>query len=97
MYGARISLGAAVLIVGGAATAGLVMGLASAHYRGVVDEVLMRVTDVLLAFPGVRGPSPSSACSGAGVSSTGDRAHIFIVPGFARLVRAASLAESARD
>jgi peptide/nickel transport system permease protein len=53
VYGARISLGAAVLIVGGAAIAGLGMGLASAHYRGVVDEGLMRLTDVLLAFPGI--------------------------------------------
>ena len=98
VYGARISLGAAVLIVGGAATAGLVMGLASAHYRGVVDEVLMRLTDVLLAFPGVLLAIAIVSVLGSGsLFNVAIALAIYIVPGFARLVRAPLFAEGARE
>jgi peptide/nickel transport system permease protein len=97
-YGARISLGAAILIVAGAAAAGLVMGLASAHYRGVVDEVLMRLMDVLLAFPGFLLAIAIVSVLGSGsLFNVGIALTIYIVPGFARLVRASALAESARD
>ncbi len=51
VYGARWSLGtaavASVLIVG----VGVTLGAMSGFYRGPVDAVLMRVVDVLLAFP----------------------------------------------
>jgi ABC-type dipeptide/oligopeptide/nickel transport system permease subunit len=98
VYGARISLGAAVLIVGGAAIAGLGMGLASAHYRGVVDEGLMRLTDVLLAFPGILLAIAIVSVLGSGsLFNVAIALAIYIVPGFARLVRATSLAEGARD
>jgi peptide/nickel transport system permease protein len=97
-YGARISLGAAILIVAGAAAAGLVMGLASAQYRGVVDETLMRLMDVLLAFPGFLLAIAIVSVLGSGsLFNVGIALTIYIVPGFARLVRATALAESARD
>jgi peptide/nickel transport system permease protein len=97
-YGARISLGFAVIIVGAAALLGLVMGLAAGHYRGVVDEVLMRVTDVLLAFPGfLLAIAIVSVLGGGSLVNVAIALTIFIVPGFARLVRATALAEGARD
>jgi peptide/nickel transport system permease protein len=97
-FGARISLGAAVLIVAGAATIGLIIGLASAHYRGPVDEVLMRLTDVLLAFPGFLLAIAIVSVLGSGsLFNVALALTIYIVPGFARLVRASALAEGTRD
>jgi peptide/nickel transport system permease protein len=97
-HGARISLGFAVVIVAGAAGAGLVMGLASAHYRGLVDEALMRATDVLLAFPGFLLAIAIVSVLGSGsLVNVAIALTIYIVPGFARLTRATALAEGARD
>jgi peptide/nickel transport system permease protein len=51
VYGARLTLGAAVLAVGLAALAGGTVGLLAGYVSGWVDEVVMRATDIFLAFP----------------------------------------------
>jgi peptide/nickel transport system permease protein len=51
IYGARYSLGGGVSIVLIGAIVGLVVGLIAGYFGGWLDEVLMRVTDVFLAFP----------------------------------------------
>jgi len=51
LYGARISLlvGIAAIVVGG--TIGIVAGLLSGYFGGWVDDVIMRLGDIQLAFP----------------------------------------------
>jgi peptide/nickel transport system permease protein len=53
LEGSRISLlvAAGVLIVGG--SVGLILGLVSGYFGGVIDSAIMRVADVQLAFPGI--------------------------------------------
>ena len=53
MYGARVSLivGIAAVFIGG--TLGLSLGLISGYYGGWVDDVIMRVADIQLAFPAI--------------------------------------------
>ena len=51
MYGARISLSMGVLSVLLAAFIGVIIGILSGFYGGVVDDILMRSADVMLAFP----------------------------------------------
>ncbi len=51
VFGARWSLGTAVLVTIIVMTAGLLVGTVSGYYGGRLDAVLMRVVDVLLAFP----------------------------------------------
>ena len=53
LYGARVSLGVAVFAVGLSAAVGIVLGGLAGLLGGLVDEALMRLTDVLLAFPGL--------------------------------------------
>nr|WP_049889273.1 nickel transporter permease [Natronolimnohabitans innermongolicus] len=53
LYGARITLGIAVLITAVRLTIGVAVGLVAGYCGGWVDETLMRVVDVLLAFPGI--------------------------------------------
>jgi peptide/nickel transport system permease protein len=98
LHGARISLGFAVVVVGAAAAAGLVMGLFSGFYGGALDELVMRVTDVLLAFPGfLLAIAIVSALGGGNLVNVAIALAIYIVPGFARLTRATALAERHRD
>jgi peptide/nickel transport system permease protein len=51
LYGARVSLmvGFAAILVGG--TLGVIAGLASGYFGGWVDDVIMRLGDIQLAFP----------------------------------------------
>ena len=98
VHGARISLGFAMAVVAAAATAGLVAGLASGFYAGALDELVMRVTDVLLAFPGfLLAIAIVSALGGGNLLNVAIALAIYIVPGFARLTRATTLAERGRD
>lgn len=53
LYGTRVSLGVALLSVLIALTVGTTVGLVAAYYGRWVDEVLMRVVDMLLAIPPV--------------------------------------------
>ncbi len=51
IYGARISLAVGLLAGGLAAGIGTLIGLVAGYYGGLVDELLMRLTDILMAFP----------------------------------------------
>src|SRR5215469_12000428 len=51
LYGARIDLGAALMVIVISGSIGILVGMASAWAGGWWDEVLMRVTDMFLAFP----------------------------------------------
>jgi peptide/nickel transport system permease protein len=92
VYGARIALVAGVLADGIAMGLGIVLGTASGYFGGWIDAAVMRVVDVLLAFPylllamivvAILGPSLTNAMIAIGIVYT---------PQFARLVRAAVLA-----
>lgn len=51
LYGARISLWIAFLILLVAGTTGTLVGIVSAHLGGFWDNILMRITDIFMAFP----------------------------------------------
>jgi len=53
IYGARVSLQLSVIVVGIITVIGVTLGLISGYYGGIVDEIIMRLVDVVLAFPGI--------------------------------------------
>jgi peptide/nickel transport system permease protein len=53
IYGSRISLRVGIFTVSISLLVGLVIGSISGYYGGLVDEVFMRVVDILMAFPGI--------------------------------------------
>jgi peptide/nickel transport system permease protein len=70
LYGARISLFIGLVVVASAGLVGTVVGLVAGYVAGLVDEALMRLTEVFLAFPplilamaiaGALGPSLTNA------------------------------------
>ncbi|MGI8779256.1 MAG: ABC transporter permease [Solirubrobacteraceae bacterium] len=66
VYGARVSLEVALIATGIAVLIGVTVGLIAGFYRGWVDTLLSRLTDVVLAFPILLlGLGLAAACSGA--------------------------------
>jgi peptide/nickel transport system permease protein len=53
IWGARSALRIGILVAGGSLLIGLIIGILAAYYGGWMDEILMRLTDVVLAFPGL--------------------------------------------
>jgi len=53
IWGARSALRLGILVAGGSLLIGLLIGIVAAYYGGWMDEVLMRLTDIVLAFPGL--------------------------------------------
>ena len=97
LFGARISLGIAFSSVGLALVAGTILGLVAAYHGGLVDSVLMRIMDVLLALPGILLGIAIVVVLGNGISNTVIAVAVFSVPTFARLVRGSALSILERD
>lgn len=53
LYGARISLFIAAASVTLAAIIGVAIGVTSGYFRGILDDILGRVIDVMIGFPGI--------------------------------------------
>jgi peptide/nickel transport system permease protein len=95
LYGARLSLVIGLISVGIASVIGVTVGLVAGYYGRWVDSLLMRIIDVMLAFPGILlalgivsmfKPSVQNVMIAVGISS---------VPAYARLTRGSVL--SARE
>jgi peptide/nickel transport system permease protein len=71
--------------------AGTWVGLVSGYYGGWIDRVSMRVTDVLLAFPGILLAIVTVATLGKGLDNTIAAVAFMAAPTFARLARASAL------
>jgi peptide/nickel transport system permease protein len=96
VHGSRISLSIGLISVGIAAAAGIVLGVLAGFYRRL-DDLIMRIMDVLLAFPNLLlaiaivaalGPSLQNAMIAVGVGG---------IPGFVRIVRSAVLRVRANE
>lgn len=53
IYGTRISLRIGVIVVGINSIVGTILGLAAGYFGGIIDEIIMRVVDIMLAIPGI--------------------------------------------
>jgi ABC-type dipeptide/oligopeptide/nickel transport system permease subunit len=91
LYGARISLVEGLLSVALAMAIGVPIGLVSGYAGGSVDAVMMRIIDVLLAFPGVLLAIVIISILGPGLANAIIAVAVYTVPIFARLARASTL------
>lgn len=97
MHGTRISLtiGFVVVVVSGGI--GTVLGLVAGYFGGRVDSVIMRLMDVLLAFPAILLAIAIVAVRGASLTNTILAVAIVGIPGYARVVRSMVLSVRERD
>jgi glutathione transport system permease protein len=92
IWGGRISLTVGFVSVALGGVAGVILGLVSGYFGGWVDSLIMRLSDVLLAFPGILLAIGIVAVLGPGVTNVIYAVAVFSVPVFARLVRGSTLA-----
>jgi peptide/nickel transport system permease protein len=98
MYGARISLTVGFISIGIAVAGGLGLGLVAGFYTGgrwgrLIDTVIMRTSDILLAFPTVLLAIAIVTAFGPGLRNAMLAIAILYLPRFIRIVRATVLVE----
>ncbi len=97
LYGARVSLlvGLATVVI--SAGVGILVGMVAGYAGGWVEQLLMRLVDVLLAFPGLLLAIALVAVLGPGLANVVLALAVLGWTGFARLVRGQVLAIKSRD
>ncbi|SIP97638.1 dipeptide transport system permease protein [Paracoccus thiocyanatus] len=97
IHGAQYSLFIGIVVVAIALTGGIIIGLVAGFFGGWVDTVIMRVMDVVLAFPSLLLALVLVAVLGPGLTNAMIAIAIVYQPHFARLTRAAVMGEKARE
>jgi len=92
LYGGRVSLRVGIVSVGIALLPGLIIGSLAGFYRRMLDALLMRFIDTMLAFPGLLLALSIIAVLGPGLTHAMIAIGLAGVPRYARLVRASVLA-----
>jgi len=97
IWGARISLQVAVFSVGLAFCVGTLLGAVSGYFKGKVDGFIMRVMDMILAFPYILLAIVVVAYLGPNLRNAMIAIAITYIPRFARIVRGSVLEEAQKD
>ncbi|PZQ96981.1 MAG: dipeptide ABC transporter permease DppC [Cereibacter sphaeroides] len=97
IYGAQYSLFIGVVVVAIALFGGIIIGLIAGFFGGWIDSVIMRVMDVILAFPSLLLALVLVAILGPGLTNAMIAIAIVYQPHFARLTRAAVMGEKNRE
>jgi dipeptide transport system permease protein len=97
IYGAQYSLFIGTFVVVLAVSTGIVIGLIAGYFRGWVDTVIMRVMDVILAFPSLLLALVLVAILGPGLVNAMIAIALVLQPHFVRLTRASVMAEKERE
>ena len=91
IYGSRISLRIGLIAISLALTGGTLFGLVAGYRGGMVDMLIMRLMDLMLAFPSILLAIAIVAVIGPGIENAILAVSIVLVPQFARLVRSSVL------
>ena len=93
IYGTRISLTVGFLVVCFSATTGATLGLIAGYSSGIVDQVIMRFTDILMAWPSVLLAIIVASLLGPNLFNAIVAVSVVAIPSFIRVARASVLAE----
>jgi len=97
LFGARISLGIGLMVVLFSGSIGTLLGLIAGQFGGIIDHMIMRIIDIIMALPSILlaivvvsilGPSLLNAIIAVGIVS---------IPSFVRLVRSSVLVEKKKQ
>jgi peptide/nickel transport system permease protein len=91
IHGSRITLTVIFLVSVIVLPVGLIMGMAAGYFGGIVDTVLMRVTDIFLAFPRLVMALAFAAAMGPGIENAIIAISLTAWPPYARLARAETI------
>jgi peptide/nickel transport system permease protein len=96
LYGARISPVIALLVLAISCVIGIPLGVAAGYFGGIVDEVIMRVTDVFLAFPALLLALAFAAVMQPSITNTVIAIAVTWWPWYTRIVRGQAASVTAR-
>lgn len=91
IYGARVSLSAGFIAVGIATFFGIILGVLAGYYGGTVDAAVMRIVDIMFAFPALLLAIVIVAVIGQGLGKAMVAIGIVYTPQMARIVRSSVL------
>jgi peptide/nickel transport system permease protein len=91
LAGARVSLMVGIVVVGISASVGIALGSLAGYFGGRLDEVISRLIDILLAFPGLLLAIALVAVLGPSLTNVVLALSVIGWVGYARLVRGQSL------
>jgi len=91
IYGSRISLQVGIVAVGISSLLGILLGLVSGYYGGMLDVFIMRIVDIMLSFPTILLALAIMAALGSSLTNVMIAVGITLAPRFARLVRGSVL------
>ncbi len=97
IYGARISLVVGVFAVSLAILVGATLGAIAGFAGGTVDNLIMRIMDIMIAFPTILLALVIVVILGPGLFNAMVAVGIVAIPAFARITRASVLGESGKD
>jgi len=97
IYGARVSLMVGLVSVGIAVLIGTFLGAIAGFFRGWVENLIMRIMDIILAFPHILLAIVIVAYLGPGLRNAMIAIGVIGIPHFARIVRASVLEEMEKD
>ena len=97
LYGARVSLTVGFVAVGISTCVSIIIGLIVAYYGKLIDTVVMRFLDMLMAFPGILFAIIMMSVFGKGLDKAIMAITIVGIPGSVRMVRATAMSVKESD
>ncbi len=91
LYGARISLTVGLIAVSISCVAGCALGAIAGYYGGILDTVIMRISDIMMAIPSILLNISIVAALGTGLQNVMIAIGISSVPAYCRIMRASLL------
>jgi peptide/nickel transport system permease protein len=97
IYGSRVSIQVGVFAVGFAIVVGSTLGAIAGYVGGHLDNLIMRLMDIMLAFPTILLALVIVVIIGPGLRNAMLAVGVVSIPAFARITRATVLGEKGRD
>ncbi len=97
IHGTRVSLLIGFVVVFASGSVGTLLGLSAGYFGKTIDTTIMRLMDILLAFPAILLAISIVAVRGPGLVNTMIAVAVVGVPGYARVVRSVVLSVRERD
>ena len=97
LHGARVSVTLGLFIVLTATICGVAIGLVAGYIGGIVDTIVMRITDIVMSLPSILLAIVVVSILGTSLFNTVIAISVVSIPYFVRLVRASVMAEKAKD
>nr|WP_316652481.1 ABC transporter permease subunit [uncultured Gellertiella sp.] len=97
IYGSRFSLFIGLVVVSLSVFSGVIIGLVAGYFRGITDTIIMRIMDIILAFPSLLLALVLVAVLGPGLLNAMIAISLVNQPHFVRLARASVLSEREKE